>query len=42
MSDNLLVMNDGIFIEEDEADVIYANPKKAYSKKIIDAIPKGL
>ena len=42
MSDNLLVMNNGIIEEEGEADTIYANPKKAYTQKLIDAIPKGL
>lgn len=42
MSDNLLVMNKGIIEEEGEADAIYANPKKEYTKKLIDAIPKGL
>ena len=28
MSDNLLVMNEGIIVEAGEADAIYANPKK--------------
>ena len=42
MSDNLLVMSKGIIEEEGEADAIYANPKKAYTQKLIDAIPKGL
>ncbi len=42
MSDNLLVMNKGVIEEEGEADAIYANPKEAYTKKLIDAIPKGL
>lgn len=42
MADNLLVMNKGVIIEEGEADSIYANPKKAYTQKLIDAIPKGL
>ncbi|MEZ4796901.1 MAG: ABC transporter ATP-binding protein [Flavobacteriaceae bacterium] len=42
MSDNLLVMNKGIIEEEGEADSIYENPKKAYTQKLIDAIPKGL
>lgn len=42
MSDNLLVMNKGKIEEEGEADSIYENPKKAYTQKLIDAIPKGL
>ena len=42
MSDQLLVMNKGKIEELGEADEIYANPKKSYTKKLIDAIPKGL
>jgi len=42
MSDNLLVMNKGKIEEEGEADTIYENPKKTYTQKLIDAIPKGL
>lgn len=42
MADQLLVMNQGQIEELDDADVIYANPKKAYTKKLIDAIPKGI
>jgi peptide/nickel transport system ATP-binding protein len=42
MSDNLLVMNKGKIEEEGEADLVYGNPKKTYTQKLIDAIPKGL
>ncbi|WP_452598132.1 ABC transporter ATP-binding protein [Pontimicrobium sp. MEBiC01747] len=42
MSDQLLVMNKGKVEELDDADVIYNSPKKEYTKKLIDAIPKGL
>ncbi|MEL0455212.1 ABC transporter ATP-binding protein [Flavobacteriaceae bacterium SZ-1-7] len=42
MSDQLMVMNQGKIEEMDDADVIYSNPKSDYSKKLIDAIPKGL
>ena len=42
MSDQLLVMNKGKIEELDDADVIYKNPKKEYTKKLIHAIPKGL
>ena len=42
MSDQLLVMNNGKIEELDDADVIYKNPKKDYTKKLIHAIPKGL
>lgn len=41
MSDQLLVMNQGKIEECGDADQIYDNPKKAYTKKLIDAIPKG-
>jgi len=42
MSDQLLVMNKGKIEELDDADVIYAAPKTDYTKKLINAIPKGL
>ncbi len=42
MSDQLLVMNKGKIEEIGDADIIYASPKKAYTKKLIHAIPKGL
>ncbi|MBZ0327777.1 MAG: ABC transporter ATP-binding protein [Altibacter sp.] len=42
MADQLLVMKDGKTEELGDADEIYANPTKAYTKRLIDAIPKGL
>ncbi len=42
MADQLLVMNKGRIEEQGDADTIYANPKKNYTKKLIDAIPKGI
>lgn len=42
MSDQLLVMNKGKVEELGDADVIYGSPKKEYTKKLINAIPKGL
>lgn len=42
MSDQLLVMNKGHIEELDDADEIYNHPKKDYTKKLINAIPKGL
>ena len=42
MSDQLLVMSKGKIEELDDADIIYASPKTDYTKKLIDAIPKGL
>jgi len=42
MADQLLVMNAGEIEELGDADEIYANPTKEYTKKLIDAIPKGI
>ena len=42
MADQLLVMNQGKIEELGDADEIYANPTKEYTKKLIDAIPKGI
>ncbi|MCR9182321.1 MAG: ABC transporter ATP-binding protein [Flavobacteriaceae bacterium] len=41
MADQLMVMNAGKIEEIGEADEIYANPLKDYTKKLIEAIPKG-
>ena len=42
MSDQLLVMKDGIIEEQGDADAIFDSPQTAYTKKLIHAIPKGL
>ncbi|GGI56350.1 ABC transporter ATP-binding protein [Winogradskyella haliclonae] len=42
MADQLMVMNKGKIEELNEADYIYRNPQKEYTKRLIDAIPKGL
>ncbi len=42
MSDQLLVMNKGKIEEIGDADDIYRAPKTAYTKTLIEAIPKGL
>ena len=42
MADQLLVMNRGKIEEIGDADEIYANPTKAYTRKLIEAIPKGI
>lgn len=41
MSDQLLVMNKGKIEEQGDADLIYENPKRDYTKKLIQAIPQG-
>ncbi len=42
MSDQLLVMNEGRIEELGDADEIYAHPNSPYTKKLIEAIPKGI
>jgi len=42
MSDNLLVMKEGKIVEKGDADAIYKNPKKTYTQKLLEAIPKGI
>ena len=42
MADQLIVMNQGKIEELADADEIYGNPQKDYTKKLIHAIPKGL
>jgi peptide/nickel transport system ATP-binding protein len=41
MADQVMVMNQGRIEEIADADDLYAHPKSAYTKKLIDAIPKG-
>ena len=41
MSDRVLVMNKGVIEESGYPSEIYNNPKTEYTKKLIDAIPKG-
>jgi peptide/nickel transport system ATP-binding protein len=41
MADQLLVMNAGKIEEIGDADAIFNSPSKSYTKKLIDAIPKG-
>ncbi len=41
MSDRMIVMNKGVIEEMGDADEIYLNAKKEYTRKLINAIPKG-
>lgn len=41
MSDRMVVMNKGVIEEMGPADAIYNNPQKDYTRKLINAIPKG-
>ncbi len=38
-SDRVMVMRDGEVVETAEADELYSNPSKAYTKKLLDAVP---
>ncbi|QTY26021.1 ABC transporter ATP-binding protein [Flavobacterium sp. CS20] len=38
-SDRILVMKNGKVIERGEADEVYLNPKKTYTRKLIEAVP---
>lgn len=42
ISDELIVMNKGVVVEEATALEIYQNPKDDYTKKLLSAIPKGI
>ncbi len=42
MSDRMLVMNQGKIEEMGPAETIYEKPQKAYTQKLIEAIPKGI
>lgn len=41
MSDRIIVMKEGKIMEIGDADDVYKNPRTDYTKKLIDAIPKG-
>ena len=41
MSDRMMVMNQGKMEELGDAEEIFRNPKSEYTKKLIEAIPKG-
>ncbi len=42
MADQLVVMNKGKIAEMGDADVLYSKPQSAYTKQLIEAIPKGV
>ena len=41
MADDMLVMNQGAIVERGPADAIYADPQNEYTRKLMDAIPRG-
>lgn len=42
MADQMVVMHQGKIVEKGEADSIYEHPQNEYTKKLINAIPKGI
>lgn len=42
ISDQIIVMNKGRIEEQNEADSLIEHPQKSYTRKLIDAIPKGI
>lgn len=42
MSDEVMVMQKGKIVEKQEADALYERPQSSYTKKLIEAIPKGI
>ncbi|KAA5538181.1 ABC transporter ATP-binding protein [Paenimyroides baculatum] len=42
ISDQIIVMNKGKIEEQNEADALIEHPKKPYTQKLINAIPKGI
>jgi peptide/nickel transport system ATP-binding protein len=42
MSDQVLIMHDGIVVESGEADEVYAHPQHPYTRRLLSAIPKGV
>jgi peptide/nickel transport system ATP-binding protein len=41
MADDMLVMNQGAIVERGPADAIYAEPRNEYTRKLMNAIPRG-
>jgi peptide/nickel transport system ATP-binding protein len=41
MADDMLVMNEGAIVERGPADLIYAEPRNEYTRRLMSAIPRG-
>jgi peptide/nickel transport system ATP-binding protein len=41
MADDMLVMNQGAIVESGPADAIYSDPQNEYTRKLMNAIPRG-
>jgi peptide/nickel transport system ATP-binding protein len=42
ISDQVMVMNEGVIVEIADSDEIYLNPRQEYTRKLLSSIPKGL
>jgi peptide/nickel transport system ATP-binding protein len=42
MSDEVMVMSEGNVVEQGDSDQLYATPQHAYTRKLLESIPKGL
>ena len=40
MADKIIVMHEGIIVEENEADALYQTPQTDFSKRLLEAIPE--
>ena len=40
ISDNVIVMKNGVIVEKGDAESIYHNPKQEYTQRLIEAVPK--
>jgi peptide/nickel transport system ATP-binding protein len=41
MADDILVMNQGVIVERGTSEAIYSNPRHAYTRQLLAAIPRG-
>ncbi len=41
MADDMIVISEGVVVEQGSAEHIYANPQHEYTKKLLSSIPKG-
>ncbi|HET9578513.1 MAG TPA: ABC transporter ATP-binding protein [Usitatibacter sp.] len=42
ISDQVMVMNEGVIVEMADSDEIYRNPRQEYTRRLLSSIPKGL
>src|SRR6201999_4501296 len=40
LADRVCVMKDGAYVEENEAEALFANPQQPYTRALLDAIPR--